>query len=84
MVDQIGTLVQFLLGDFEGAFGGAGGNGGIASQQAQSRIRGLLPVVREYGPQLRDFGRSLASRLTEKALSRGLNWASERLTPVTP
>ena len=83
MVQQIGTLVQFLLGDFEGAIQGAGANGGIGARQAQNRLQALLPVIREYGPQLRNFGRLLVARLTEKALSRSLTWASERLSPAT-
>ena len=82
MVQQIGTLVQFLLGDFDGAIG-SGGRSASAIGSAQSRLRGLVPVVREYSPQLRDFGRQLVARLTEKQLSRGLNWASTRLTPAT-
>jgi len=81
MVQQIGTLVQFLLGDFEGAMGSPGGNGS-GTRQAQQRLRSLLPVLREYGPQFRDFGRLLVARLTEKTLSRSLNWASERLSPA--
>ena len=76
MVQQIGTLVQFLLGDFEGALGD-----GIGAQG--NRLNELVPVLREYGPQLRDFGRTLVSRLTEKALSRSLSWASQRLAPVS-
>jgi aarF domain-containing kinase len=81
MVSQIGTLVQFLLGDFEGILGGGtGGSGGVLS--AQNRLRALIPVVREYGPQLRDFGGLLVARLTEKALSRSLNWATQQLTPT--
>ena len=59
-------LAQFLVGDFEGA-------------AASSRLQELLPVVREYAPQLREFGTLLGVRLSEKALSRGLNWASSRL-----
>jgi len=82
MVQQIGTLIQFLLGDFEGAIGGATSNT-PTGQSAQSRLRALIPVVREYGPQLRDFGRLLVARLTEKALSRSLNWASARIAPAT-
>ena len=76
MVQQIGTLVQFLFGDFEGTLGGDNGS------QA-NRLRELIPVLREYGPQLRDFGRILVSRLTEKALSRSLSWASQRLAPAS-
>jgi hypothetical protein len=67
MVQQIGKLVQFLLGDFNGA------------AESSSRLRKLVPVLREYAPQLRDFGTILLTRLTEKNLSRGLNWATELL-----
>lgn len=66
MVQQIGKLIQFLLGDFNG----------VASS---ARLRKLVPVAREYAPQLRDFGTVLVARLTEKNISRGLNWASLRL-----
>lgn len=70
MVQQIRVLVQFLFGDFDGA----------ASQTSNNeRLRKLIPVAREYAPQLRDFGTLLVARLTEKSLSRGLNWASTRL-----
>ena len=65
-VKEMRKLAQFLVGDFEGA---------AASSQ---RLRELLPVVREYSPQLREFGTLLGVRLSEKALSRGLNWASSR------
>lgn len=66
MVQQMRKLSQFLVGDFEGAL-------------STDRLRGVLPVVREYAPQLREFGSLLAIRLTEKGMSRGLNWASARL-----
>lgn len=82
MVQQIGTLVQFLTGDFEGAMGGSSGVSPSGGQTAQARLQALLPVVREYGVELRDFGRLLVTRLTEKALSRSLNWASSRIAPV--
>jgi len=65
-VQQIGKLVQFLFGDFEGA-------------ASSERLRKLVPVVREFSPELRRFGTVLVARLTEKNLSRGLNWASQRL-----
>jgi hypothetical protein len=69
MVQQIRKLSQFLLGDFEG----------VAST---TRLRKLLPVAREYSPQLRDFGILLGARLTEKTLGRGMVWASKRLEQV--
>ena len=48
------------------------------------RIRQLIPVAREYAPQLREFGTLLVQRLTEKSISRGLNWASGRLLRASP
>jgi len=66
MVSQIQKLVQFLLGDYEEA-------------ASTARLRKLIPVAREYAPQLREFGLLLAARLTEKNLSRGMNWATEQL-----
>lgn len=69
MVEQIRVLIQFLFGDFELSGGGAGGDN-------NQRLRELAPVAREYAPQLRDFGSLLAVRLSEKTISRGLNWAT--------
>ena len=71
MVEQIRVLIQFLLGDFDAAASQSSGN---------ERLRQLIPVAREYAPQLRDFGTLLVARLTEKGISRGLNWATARLT----
>jgi hypothetical protein len=81
MVQQIGKLIQFLFGDFEGALTSRPqfGSGFQQARRNNERIRKLLPVVREYAPQLRDFGTLLLARLTEKSLSRGLKWASQRL-----
>ena len=75
MVRQIGKLVQFLLGDFEGALEPESGRRSVDTE----RLRKLIPVAREYSPQLREFGTLLVARLTEKSISRGLNWASQRL-----
>jgi aarF domain-containing kinase len=65
MVSQIRVLIQFLLGDFD--LGNSGNN---------QRLQELLPVVREYAPQLRDYGGLLVVRLTEKSISRGLKWVA--------
>jgi len=55
-------------------------SGGTASASTNNaRLRKLLPIVREYAPQLRDYGTLLVARLTEKNLSRGLNWANDRI-----
>ena len=77
-VEQMRKLASFLLGDFEGAMSPTGTRGGL--QQSSERIRQLLPVIREYAPQLREFGQLVGVRLTEKGMSRGLNWVSSRLS----
>lgn len=69
MVQQIGKLLQFLLGDLEGSLG-----------EGTARLRKLTPVIREYAPELRSFGTLLVARLTEKNLSRGLKWATGQLS----
>lgn len=82
MVQQVGKLVQFLFGDFEGAMASEspGIRGRFTLDAARNdRIRKLIPIAREYAPQLRQFGTLLVQRLTEKSISRGLNWASGRL-----
>jgi aarF domain-containing kinase len=87
MVQQVGKLIQFLFGDFEGSLASdqPGVRGRFASDPIRNdRIRQLIPVAREYSPQLREFGTLLVQRLTEKSLSRGLNWASGRLLGASP
>jgi len=56
--------------------------GGLSAEDARSseRLRALVPVLGEYAPQLREFGAMLVVRLTEKSISRGLNWATDRIT----
>lgn len=75
MVGQIRVLIQFLLGDIDRQtiFSGNGAN--------NQRLRQLIPVVQEYAPSLREFGLLLVARLTEKSISRGLNWATSRAQP---
>jgi len=75
-VQRMRKLARFLVGDFDGAVSPTGGGGLL---QGGRCLRKLLPVIREYSLQLREFGALLGIRLTEKALSRGLNYASSRL-----
>ena len=83
MVQQVGKLIQFLLGDFEGAMATESGLRRFDPRsQTNERLRKLIPVAREYAPQLREFGTLLVARLTEKSLSRGLTWATNRLSPT--
>lgn len=77
-VQQIRRVAEFLVGDFDGALSPTGDG----LRRNNQRLRELLPVVREYSPQLREFGTLLGVRLSEKAISRGLNWASSRLAPA--
>ena len=86
---QMRKLAQFLLGDFEGALAPSNSINfssltGDSLQQNSDRVRKILPVVREYAPQLREFAALLGVRLTEKIVSRGLNWASSRLSSQLP
>ena len=61
--------------------GGGGGRGrGGGASAGNDRLRKLIPVAREYAPQLRDYGALLLVRLGEKTASRGLNWLEGRLT----
>jgi hypothetical protein len=84
MVQQVGKLVQFLLGDFEGAIAPEGGWAQfVSNSERNDRLRKLIPVAREYAPQLREFGTLVLARLTEKSISRGLTWATGRLSPVS-
>jgi aarF domain-containing kinase len=69
MVEQIRKLIQFFFGNMEGA-------------TDSSRLRKLIPIFREYAPQLRDFGTLLVARLTEKNLSRGMKWLVDNRTGV--
>lgn len=71
MVKQIEQLVGFLFGDFDGA-------------ASTGRLRKLIPILREYAPQLREFGLLVVARLAEKNISRGLLWATERLNRADP
>jgi len=48
------------------------------NRETNERLRTLIPVVREFAPQLREYGSLLLIRLGEKSISRGLNWASLR------
>jgi len=75
MVQQMRRLSAFLLGDFESVISPSRDD----LQRNSQRLRQLIPVVREYAPELRQFATLLGVRLSEKALSRGLNWASGRL-----
>jgi len=65
MVQQIRVLIQFLSGDFD-----------AGNTDNNQRLRQIIPVVREFAPSLRDYGALLIARLSEKSISRGLNWAA--------
>ena len=53
--------------------------GGDTTSANNARLRKLSPILREYSAPLRDYGTLLVARLTEKNVSRGLNWANDRI-----
>lgn len=81
-VQQIRVLINFLFGNFDGAASSGSPNPPDMVLQARSsnqRLRNLIPVTREYAPQLREYGSLLVVRLSEKTISRGLKWATTRM-----
>lgn len=81
-VQQIRLLINFLFGDFDGAtsFGSSNQPGMVLqARSSNQRLRDLIPVSREYAPQLREYGSLLVVRLSEKSISRGLKWATTRM-----
>jgi aarF domain-containing kinase len=76
-VEQLQKLFEFLLGDFEKNAASLSSSNNNNSNSA--RFRRAVPVLREFAPQLREFGLLLAVRLTEKNLGRSFSWASQRL-----
>ncbi len=70
-ISELRILVDFLFGNFDGAK--------VSNSDSNQRLRQIIPVIREYSPQLQQFGTLLLARLSEKAISRGLNWASAQL-----
>jgi aarF domain-containing kinase len=71
VVKQLRKLIQFLFG------------GELDDATNNDRLRKVLPVFREYAPQLREFGGLLVVRLSEKSLSRGINWALSTTAAIT-
>jgi len=53
--------------------------GGDTTAANNARLRKLSPILREYSAPLRGYGTLLVARLTEKNVSRGLNWANDRI-----
>jgi len=76
-IQQIRVLLNFLFGEFDGAE--TQNENPLSSRNSNQRIRDLIPVTREYAPQLREYGSLLIVRLSEKTISRGLKWATARM-----
>ena len=74
IIGELRLVVDFFFGNFDGAI-----NNTSETRDNSDRLRQLIPVIREYRPQLQQFGTLLLSRLSEKAIARGLNWASAQL-----
>merc|ERR1712008_33320 len=78
-IQQIRVLLNFLFGDFDGAETQKAPDNLSRSRNSNQRLRDLIPVTREYAPQLREYGSLLVVRLSEKTISRGLKWATTRM-----
>jgi len=81
-VEQIRVLIKFLFGDLDGENASQSRNQPdklLQPRDNNQRLRDLIPITREYAPQLREYGNLLVVRLSEKAISRGLNWATTRM-----
>lgn len=75
-------LIKFLFGDLDGENASQSRNQPdklLQPRDNNQRLRDLIPITREYAPQLREYGNLLVVRLSEKAISRGLNWATTRM-----
>eukprot|EP00555_Chaetoceros_dichaeta_P015045 CAMPEP_0198259904 /NCGR_PEP_ID=MMETSP1447-20131203/8980_1 /TAXON_ID=420782 /ORGANISM="Chaetoceros dichaeta, Strain CCMP1751" /LENGTH=388 /DNA_ID=CAMNT_0043947417 /DNA_START=30 /DNA_END=1196 /DNA_ORIENTATION=+ len=79
-VEQIRVLIKFLFGDLDGETSSKSRNQPDNQlRNSNQRLRDLIPVTREYAPQLREYGSLLVVRLSEKTISRGLKWATTRM-----
>ena len=92
-VDSISKLLSFLIGDNTSQPGGYGlsANGltGILSNarnpENRKKLAALLPVLREFAPNMRVFGLQIASRLAEKSTARVLRASADAIFgPATP
>ena len=94
-VDSISKLLSFLIGDNPttssqpGGYGlSASGFSGILSNarkpENRKKLAQLLPVLREFAPNMRAFGLQIASRLAEKSTARVLRASADAIFGPTP
>ena len=89
-VDSISKLLAFLIGDNPttasqpGGYGlSANGFSGILSNarkpENRQKLAQLLPVLREFAPNMRAFGLQIVSRLAEKSTARVLRASADAI-----
>lgn len=88
-VDSISKLLSFLIGDSPtatqpGGYGlSASGFSGILSNarkpENRQKLAQLLPVLREFAPNMRAFGLQIVSRLAEKSTARVLRASADAI-----
>lgn len=95
-VDSISKLLAFLIGDSPSTTSQPGGYGlsasgfsGILSNarnpENRKKLAQLLPVLREFAPNMRVFGLQIASRLAEKSTARVLRASADAIFgPTVP
>jgi aarF domain-containing kinase len=89
-VDSISKLLSFLIGDSPSTSSQPGGYGlsangfsGILSNarkpENRQKLAQLLPVLREFAPNMRAFGLQIVSRLAEKSTARVLRASADAI-----
>lgn len=83
VVDSLTKFVSFLLGynDMPGygmsSNGISGVFGAISKPENRQRFQSLLPLFREFAPNMRTFGRQILTRLIEKSTARALRASAD-------
>ena len=90
-VDSIFKLLSFLIGDTPSSASDMSPNGiaGVLSNarkpENRQKLAQLLPVLREFAPNMRAFGLQIVSRLAEKSTARVLRASADAIFgPATP
>ena len=84
-VDSIFKLLSFLIGDTPSSASDTSPNGiaGVLSNarkpENRQKLAQLLPVLREFAPNMRAFGLQIVSRLAEKSTARVLRASADAI-----
>ena len=89
VVDSISRLINFLIndsGEMAGYGMSANGFNGLLSlsrkPENRERLIKFIPVLREFAPKMREFGRQIVARLVEKGASRVIRASTDAIFGV--